>query len=156
MGAPSVVSRGMWKARCQQLGAKQSGVRQGECKSRPGPIGARAVAKVVDGVGAGAGGSTVGGSAAVRMKACPGGEMEAATGRAGPEEAGGAGGALAMERRVGGAPAAGERDAGGAAGPGGTPARPDGAPAPRGRGARGAARGGGAREAAREDRKSVV
>lgn len=42
-------------------GAKQSGVRQGECKSRPGPIGARAVAKVVDGVGAGAGGSTVGG-----------------------------------------------------------------------------------------------
>jgi hypothetical protein len=97
----------------------------------------------------------VGGSAAVRTKACPGGEMEAATGRAGPEEeAGGAGGALAMEGRVGGAAAAGDRDTEGVVGPGGPPARPDGAPVPRGRGAGapaprergagGAARGGGA------------
>jgi hypothetical protein len=128
----------MWKARHQQLGAKQSGVRRGECKSRPGPIGARGGR---EGGGWGRrrrGWLDSGGSAAVRTKACPGGEMEAATGRAGPEEeARGASGALAMEGRVGGAPAAGERDTGGAVGPGGTPARPDGAPASRGRGGKG-------------------
>jgi hypothetical protein len=89
-----------------------------------------AAARVADWVGAGGGGSTVGGSVAVSTKACPGGVPAAAKGDAWPGTAGkgGAGdaaraeGALTAEGRAGDAPKAGERAAAGAVRPGGAPA----------------------------------
>jgi hypothetical protein len=77
----------MWKPRRQQLGVKQGGIRQGEHRSRPRPVGARG-GREGGGLGRrGRGPPGGGGSAVVMTKACPFGASGAAMGRARAETA---------------------------------------------------------------------
>jgi hypothetical protein len=75
----------MWKPRRQQLGAKQGGIRQGEHRSRPRPVGARGGR---EGGGLGQRGQRRPGGGGQRSsdelmtKACPVGAPGAAMGRA--------------------------------------------------------------------------